>query len=144
MRPLHQALRQKHSRIHLPKVSSCTFSIFAWGQKQGCHMTVSEGGTNIWLRAVVADLEEVYKPSVASQRPVVLEGLPQDGARGDAQGQTRPKRRRRETTERAIKTRNSRTAVPSTCFAARCLETCMSFVTSQGRFPCVYRSRVYL
>lgn len=40
----------------------------------------------------VADLEEVYKPSVASQRPVVLEGLPQDGAWGDAQGQIWKKR----------------------------------------------------
>lgn len=55
-------------------------------------MTVSEGGPNIWLGGVVADLEEVYKPSVASERPVVLEGLPQDGAWGDAQGQMRQKR----------------------------------------------------
>lgn len=44
-----------------------------WGQKQGCHhIAVSERGTNIWLGGVVNDLEEVYKPSVASQRPVVL------------------------------------------------------------------------
>lgn len=72
--------------MHLPKVSFCTFSIFGWGQKQGCRMTVSEGRKHL-VEGVVADLEEVYKPSVAPQRPVVLEGLPQDGAWGDAQGQ---------------------------------------------------------
>lgn len=92
---VHQTVRRKYSRIRLPKVSSCTFSVFGWRQKQGCHMTVSEGGPNIWLGGVVADLEEVYKLSVASQRPAGLEGLPQDGAWGDAQGQIRQKKKKR-------------------------------------------------
>lgn len=67
-------------------------------------MSVSERATNIWLRGVVSDLKEVYKPSVASQRLVVLSGLPQDGAVVDAQGQIRIKKR--EITKTAIKTKN--------------------------------------
>lgn len=61
-------------------------------------MSVSERGANIWLGGVVSDLKEVYKPSVASQRPVVLSGLPQVDAEGDAQGQIRIKK------EKSLKT----------------------------------------
>lgn len=93
MQSLHKRVKHKWNRIHLPKLSRCTFSIFGWGQKQGCRMSVSERGTNIWLGGVVSDLKEVYKPSVASQRPVVLSGLPQDDAVGDAQGQIRIKKK---------------------------------------------------